>query len=222
MANTKSSKISDKKDKVQKNPEVTNKDAKIEPPIVEAPAQTQAVANENELLKQQLAEMKAQMELMAQMVSQKPTENKSGVVKDRNITFVNLTNGKAVLKGSAYWEIDGRFATRTFLEREARIIVNNMPNMIRSGGVYITDAQFVEDNDLSEIYMNLLSDKDLKELLNQNAAYVIDVYKTASEGQQQVIVDMIIDEKLKGKQIDNNILVELGKLCGKDLINIEE
>ena len=222
MANTKSTKILDKKDKTQKNPEATNKGAKIEPPIVEASAQTQAVANENELLKQQLAEMKAQMELMAQMVSQKPAESKSGVVKDRNITFVNLTNGKVVLKGSAYWEIDGRFTARTFLEREARIIVNNMPNMIRSGGVYITDAQFVEDNDLSEIYMNLLSDKDLKELLNQNAAYVIDAYKTASEGQQQVIVDMIIDEKLKGKQIDNNILVELGKLCGKDLINIEE
>lgn len=224
MANTKTPKTSEKKEKAQKSPEVTNKDATIEAPVVEIPAQTQTqeVANENELLKQQLAEMKAQMELMAQMVAQRPPEAKSGVAKDRNITFVNLTNGKAILKGTTYWEIDGRFTTRTFLEREARIIVNNMPNMIRSGGVYITDAQFVEDNDLSEIYMNLLSDKDLKELLNQNATYVIDAYKTASEGQQQVIVDMIIDEKLKGKQIDNNILVELGKLCGKDLINIEE
>lgn len=223
MANTKNSKTVEKKEKTQKNLEVTNKDAKIETPVVEPPVQATETISENEMLKQQLAEMKAQMELMAQMVSQgsQPTE-KSGVSKDRNITFVNLTNGTAVLKGTNVWKIEGRFASRTFLEREARIILNNMPNMIRSGMVYIADARFVEENDLAEVYATMLSDKDLKELLSHNASYVIDAYKTVSEGQQKVIIDMIVDEKLAGKQVDYNVLVELGKLCGKNLIDIEE
>ena len=182
------------------------------------------ISSENEALKKQMEEMKAQMEAMSKMLAEAksaPVAEKSGVNKDRNITFVNLTNGTAVLRGNSFWKLEGRFASRTFLEREARIIVNNMPNMIRSGMVYITDAQFVEDNDLSEVYLNILSDKDLKELLDHDASYVIDVYKNVSEGQKEVIINMIIDKKLAGEKVDNNVLVELGQLSGKDLINID-
>ena len=32
---------------------------------------------------------------------------------------------------------------------------------------------------------------------------------------------MIIDKKLAGEKVDNNVLVELGQLSGKDLINID-
>ena len=183
------------------------------------------ISSENESLKKQMEEMKAQMEAMSKMLAEAksaPVAEKSGVNKDRNITFVNLTNGTAVLRGNSFWKLEGRFASRTFLEREARIIVNNMPNMIRSGMVYITDAQFVEDNDLSEVYLNILSDKDLKELLDHDASYVVDVYKNVSEGQKNVIIDMIVDKVLAGEKVDNNVLVELGRLSGKDLINIEK
>lgn len=183
------------------------------------------ISSENESLKKQMEEMKAQMEAMSKMLAEAksaPIAEKSGVNKDRNITFVNLTNGTAVLRGNSFWKLEGRFASRTFLEREARIIVNNMPNMIRSGMVYITDAQFVEDNDLSEVYLNILSDKDLKELLSHDASYVVDVYKNVSEGQKNIIIDMIVDKVLAGEKVDNNVLVELGRLSGKDLINIEK
>ena len=186
----------------------------------------EVISAENESLKKQMEEMKAQMEAMSKMLAEAKsasvTVDKSGVNKDRNITFVNLTNGTAVLRGNSFWKLEGRFASRTFLEREARIIVNNMPNMIRSGMVYITDAQFVEDNDLSEVYLNILSDKDLKELLSHDASYVVDVYKNVSDGQKSVIVDMIIDKVLAGEKVDNNVLVELGQLSGKDLINIDK
>ena len=183
------------------------------------------ISSENESLKKQMEEMRAQMEAMSKMLAEAksaPVAEKSGVNKDRNITFVNLTNGTAVLRGNSFWKLEGRFASRTFLEREARIIVNNMPNMIRSGMVYITDAQFVEDNDLSEVYLNILSDKDLKELLSHDASYVVDVYKNVSDGQKNIIIDMIVDKVLAGEKVDNNVLVELGQLSGKDLINIEK
>ena len=180
--------------------------------------------SENEALKAQIAEMKAQMELMAQMMAAKVESVKpvSEPTKDRMITFVNLTNGSAVLRGNQIWTLEGRYATRSFLEREARIIVNNMPNMIRSGMVYITDAQFVKDNDLADAYMNILSDEDMKNLLAKDANYVIDVYKNVADGQKQIIVDMIIEQRMAGKKIDSNILVELGEMCGKDLVHIDE
>ena len=180
--------------------------------------------SENEALKAQIAEMKAQMELMAQMMAAKAESVKpvSQPKNDRMITFVNLTNGTAVLRGNQIWTLEGRYATRSFLEREARIIVNNMPNMIRSGMVYITDAQFVKDNDLADAYMNILSDEDMKNLLAKDANYVIDVYKNVADGQKQIIVDMIIEQRMAGKKIDSNILVELGEMCGKDLVHIDE
>ena len=183
---------------------------------------TNNAVSENEALKAQIAEMKAQMELMAQMMANKANEPIRPAKNDRMITFVNLTNGTAVLKGNQNWALEGRYASRAFLEREARIIVNNMPNMIRSGMVYITDADFVKENDLADAYVNMLSDTDMKSLLAQDAKNVIDVYKNVSDNQKQIIIDMIIEQRKAGAKIDGNILTELGELCGKDLVHIED
>lgn len=183
---------------------------------------TNNAVSENEVLKAQIAEMKAQMELMAQMMANKSNEPIRPAKNDRMITFVNLTNGTAVLKGNQNWALEGRYASRAFLEREARIIVNNMPNMIRSGMVYITDADFVKENDLADAYVNMLSDTDMKSLLAQDAKNVIDVYKNVSDNQKQIIIDMIIEQRKAGAKIDGNILTELGELCGKDLVHIED
>lgn len=182
---------------------------------------TNNAVSENEVLKAQIAEMKAQMELMAQMMANKSNEPIRPAKNDRMITFVNLTNGTAVLKGNQNWALEGRYASRAFLEREARIIVNNMPNMIRSGMVYITDADFVKENDLADAYVNMLSDTDMKSLLAQDAKNVINVYKNVSDNQKQIIIDMIIEQRKAGAKIDGNILTELGELCGKDLVHIE-
>lgn len=183
---------------------------------------TNNAVSENEALKAQIAEMKAQMELMAQMMANKSSEPVHPTKNDRMITFVNLTNGTAVLRGNQNWALEGRYASRAFLEREARIIVNNMPNMIRSGMVYITDADFVQENDLADAYVNMLSDTDMKSLLAQDAKNVIDVYKNVSDNQKQIIIDMIIEQRKAGAKIDGNILTELGELCGKDLVHIED
>ncbi len=182
----------------------------------------QMVDNEKEELRQQIEEMKAQMSLMAQMISsnKKTVEDKAVRAPERTITFVNMTSGCLVLKGTNYWEINGRFNTRSFLEREARIIVNNMGNMIRSGLVYISDAEFVEENDLTEVYQCLLSDQQLKDLLKHDATSVIEAYKLASEGQKELILDLIVEEKEKGNFVDYNVLAELKKLSGKDLLSM--
>lgn len=195
------------------------KSQKEEAVVTEA---TDNAVSENEALKAQIAEMKAQMELMAQMMANKSNEPVHLTKNDRMITFVNLTNGTAVLRGNQNWALEGRYASRAFLEREARIIVNNMPNMIRSGMVYITDADFVQENDLADAYVNMLSDTDMKSLLAQDAKNVIDVYKNVSDNQKQIIIDMIIEQRKAGAKIDGNILTELGELCGKDLVHIED
>lgn len=84
--------------------------------------------------------MQAQMELLVKQVSMNTnTTNTTNQKPERNIEFINMVPGTLVLRGNQIWKIEGQFNSRSFLEREARIIVNNMQNTIRSGYVYIAD-----------------------------------------------------------------------------------
>lgn len=64
----------------------------------------------------------------------------------------------------------------------------------------------------------MLSDKQLKDLLNKNFKEVVEIYKTVPKAQQDIIVRMIKERKESGVQIDANILIQIGELCGQDLL----
>ena len=184
------------------------------------------VSKENDLLKKQIEELQAQMQIMAQMMASASASNVETKAQknddNRLIPFINMTTGTYVLKGTrTHYVIEGQFAKRNFTLREAKDIVLNMPKTFAEGNVYIADADFVEENDLSYAYKNILSDTQLKNLLNREPNYVVEVYKNASESQKDIIIRMIEDKKISGQFVDANILVELGKLCGKDLVNME-
>ena len=151
------------------------------------------VDEEKEALKKQLEELQAQMKMMAEMMAtSKATPTVQSKANDRMITFINMTTGSAVLR-------------HTF----------------EAGYVYIADADFVHECELEDAYSTLLSDKVLKELLNHDASYVVETYKNVSDGQKQIIVDMLESKKAHGEFVDANILIEIGKLANRDLINIE-
>lgn len=177
------------------------------------------LSQENELLKKQMEAMQAQMELLVKQVAMNTnTTNTTNQKPERNIEFINMVPGTLVLRGSQIWKIEGQFNSRSFLEREARIIVNNMQNNIRSGYVYIADYDFIQENELTEVYDIMLSDKQLKDLLNKNFKEVVEIYKTVPKAQQDIIVRMIKERKESGVQIDANILIQIGELCGQDLL----
>ena len=177
------------------------------------------LSQENEHLKKQMEAMQAQMELLVkQMAMNTNTTNTTNQKPERNIEFINMVPGTLVLKGNQIWRIEGQFNSRSFLEREARIIVNNMQNTIRSGYVYIADYDFIKENELTEVYDTMLSDQQLKDLLNKNFKEVVEIYKTVPKAQQDIIVRMIKERKEAGVQIDANILIQIGELCGQDLL----
>lgn len=177
------------------------------------------LSQENELLKKQMEAMQAQMELLVKQVAMNTnTTNTTNQKPERNIEFINMVPGTLVLRGNQIWKIEGQFNSRSFLEREARIIVNNMQNTIRSGYVYIADYDFIQENELTEVYDIMLSDQQLKDLLNKNFKEVVEIYKTVPKAQQDIIVRMIKERKEAGVQIDANILIQIGELCGQDLL----
>lgn len=176
------------------------------------------LSQENELLKKQMEAMQAQIELLVKQMTMSNAPVASTKKSERNIEFINMVPGTLVLRGNQIWKIEGQFNSRSFLEREARIIVNNMQNTIRSGYVYIADYDFIQENELTGVYDTMLSDQQLKDLLNKNFKEVVEIYKTVPKTQQDIIVRMIKERKEAGVQIDANILIQIGELCGQDLL----
>lgn len=194
---------------VAKEPVVTDEAAVLKAKLVEQ--------------EKKMAEMMAQMQVMMQaqagaapVVTAEPTAKSS-----RSIKFINLTAGGLNLKGNRFYHMDAQFDSKMIPESEARAIVNNMPNTMVNGMVYIADADFVREMELDGAYVDMLSDEQMKALLNKSAGEVCDIYRNTSDAQKKIIVDMVSDRKMNGLPVDANIVVELGKLCGKDLMAIE-
>ena len=204
----------------------TKKVKSTETEVVETAEVTNSAAEENEALKAKIAEQEQQMaDLMAQikvMMQAQAATNPVNIEEKaaRGIKFISLVPGGLTLKGNRMYHIDKQFGYKMIPESEARAILSNMPNTVASGMVYIADKEFVNKNDLSGVYEEILSDKQLKGLLQQNANDVCEIYKQASMAQREIIVDMVVNRKLNGLPIDANIVVEIGKLCGKDLMSI--
>ena len=171
----------------------------------------------------EIAELKAQIALLmkAQKASAQTATVESAPKKKKNVTIINLFAGGLTVKGNSYYHFDKQFDKRAFSEAEATAIVNNMPNAAREGIFYITDAQFVEDNDLSDAYENMIDDVKMKTILSLDANSVLVLYKNASEAQKTIIENMIVNGRLNGEALDANVLVELGKITGKNYMEIE-
>lgn len=171
----------------------------------------------------EIAELKAQIALLMNMqkASAQTTTVESAPKKKKNVTIINLFAGGLTVKGNSYYHFDKQFDKRAFSEAEATAIVNNMPNAAREGIFYITDAQFVEDNDLSDAYENMIDDVKMKTILSLDANSVLVLYKNASEAQKTIIENMIVNGRLNGEALDANVLVELGKITGKNYMEIE-
>lgn len=171
----------------------------------------------------EIAELKAQIALLmkAQKASTQTAPVEPTPKKKKNVTIINLFAGGLTVKGNSYYHFDKQFDKRAFSEAEATAIVNNMPNAAREGIFYITDAQFVEDNDLSDAYENMIDDVKMKTILSLDANSVLVLYKNASEAQKTIIENMIVNGRLNGEPLDANVLVELGKITGKNYMEID-
>lgn len=172
-------------------------------------------------IKEQEAQMKELQEKINLLLAGSLMNNKEEKKSKKNIKFVNMTSGGFTIRGNRFYHLDKQFDSLSFSENEAKTIVSNMPQSIANGLLYIADADFVEECELDGIYENIIDDITLKNLLKNSVSDVCEIYKNASEEQKKIIIEMIVDKKINNVPVDANILVELGKLCGKDLINIE-
>lgn len=186
----------------------------------------EVVSNLNESATPSLEELMAEIaELKKQVLQNKTVESKTEAEveepSEKMIRFISLARGSVLLKGTANrpYEIEGRFSDRWFSEAEAKAIVNLMGSYMREGFVYIDDAKFVKSVGLADVYKTMLTPDVLKSLFDNSPSTVVNIYQNATEGQQKIILDMLYEKKTKGETVDANILMQIGKLTGMDLIS---
>ena len=57
---------------------------------------------------------------------------------------------------------------------------------------------------------------------NANPDVIIKTYENAPRLQQKQIISMIDERLASNKEVDGNVLVKIGKLCGKDFLHMNE
>lgn len=173
--------------------------------------------SEIDTLKEQLAQLQAQLSMMQTVVQPTPAPKKS----NKKIKFVSLVTGALILRGSRVWRFEHQFDSKQFTEKEANMIIGNMPNLISTGIIFIDDADFISENQLDGMYDAIMNETQLKGLFKKNSEDIIKAYRRAVPAQQEIIVSMIQDKCLKGEYVDANVKVEIGKLAKVDFLSIE-
>lgn len=169
-----------------------------------------------------IAELLKQIEELKKQVAEQKTVNaQTDTFSEKMIKFISLVSGSVMLKGSNTkpYEIEGQYNSRSFTESEARVIVSQMGGYMRKGFVFIDDPVFVREVGLSDAYRTMLTPEQLKTIFNKKPETIISIFENASDGQRQIILDMVRTKLSNKETVDGNVLLALSNLSGKDLLH---
>lgn len=174
-------------------------------------------------LQRQLEKAMAQIETLTKLQSTSTDDKLDSdeliaVISQCPNTLVLSTDGAGV--GTIY-QFDDFGEIQDIPFGDLRSIVKNNKGFVKQGLFYIANESAVKQLRLKSLYTKLLSNEDVLHLLDKDNKTIIDLYKLAPVEQQKSIIDMISMAVKDGKKIDTTVLVELGKLSGKELIKLE-
>ena len=185
---------------------------------------------DNALLTMQ-KQMEEMQKMVAQLAKQQPVvttlvSEEDKLSADEDISVVNLCEGELNIstegfgKGTVYtFNYKGEELPIPLIDLKA--IVRNNKSFAQGGAFYILDERAVKECKLATHYKKMLSDEQMLSLFDNSADKVIELYKLAPKTQQDIIVDAVVNKRYNKEKVDANILLELGKLCGRDLMGIE-
>lgn len=198
----------------------------LENEVKEKDKELEKIKSQNETFEAKLAKMEKMIESMSNGGNVAIKQDDEKISLDEDIPVVNLTNGQVNISTEGYGQGDITTFDRhgeiiDIPYSELKLYVRKNKRFFQEGILYILDDRAVKQERLSSAYKKLLSEDMIDSLLDNVSDKVIEVYKTATKGQKEIIIDKIVNKKLNHENVDANILLELGKLSGKNLIDIE-
>ena len=184
-------------------------------------------------LKQRVLEQQEQIEKLMQALLNNQQDgsqfNKadSDIGADEEIEIISLTPNRLNIlgeAGSVLISFDKMYEEQLIDYASLKDALRNRTNreMAKKGRFYINDERVVTKLRLKNDYKNILTPEQLKHILSSDVNKAIELYKLAPIGQKSTIVEIVKQSKFNGEDIDYNLLRELTKLSGVDLVNIED
>ena len=190
---------------------------------------TKAVDNTQEQLKilqEQIAKLMAENDTLKDVKQVEDNDNTEELTSDTDITVISQTVGKLVIStegngiGTVYrFEEFGEVQDIPF--GDLKDIVKNKPRFAKEGAYFICNPQAVKKLRLGNQYKNLIDDKTFVNLFDKDAKTIIALYESAPKMQQEQVVSLIQDRLDNGLEVDGNVLIKIGQLCGRDFITKE-
>lgn len=101
-------------------------------------------------------------------------------------------------------------------------IVKNKPSFAKEGLFYISNKEAVKKLRLTKEYEHIVNSNIFAHLLDEKSDVIIKAYENAPRLQKEQIVSMIDERLARNQEVDGNVLVKIGKLCGKDFLRVDE
>lgn len=187
---------------------------------------TQELLKKFEELQKQLAELKAENDALKDNTQVEDNDNVEELTSDTDITVISQTVGKLVIStegngvGTVYrFEEFGEVQDIPF--GDLKDIVKNKPRFAKEGAYFICNPQAVKKLRLGNQYKNLIDDKTFVNLFDKDAKTIVALYESAPKMQQEQVVSLIQDRLDNGLEVDGNVLIKIGQLCGRDFITKE-
>lgn len=181
-------------------------------------------------LEKKIAEQQVQIEELMKIIQSgmnavAPITNTEDINADEDILVVSLTPNKLNLvgsDGSTLFSFDAMYEEQYIDYASLKEIVRVNRDMAKNGRFYILDEKAVNKLRLKNNYKNVLTPEQMKQILSSNTEHAVELYKLANITQQQTIIDVVRQAKFNGKDVDYNLLRELGELSGVNLIDAED
>jgi hypothetical protein len=106
--------------------------------------------------------------------------------------------------------------TKNIMFSELSQIKENQRNFARKGYFIVNNVSAVRMLGLEEDYKRILDVNKIKELLS-NSPNAESLFKSANEGQQGIIINMLINKMVAGENVDMNLVHKVSELSGVDI-----
>lgn len=118
----------------------------------------------------------------------------------------------SVRKFSRFGEI------KQILYHELIDIMENHPNFLNAGYFYIMSPAVIRTHGLQEVYEKILTKEKLDEIIALDSEECATLFASCNPGQQEVIVQLLVDKVRDGTGIDLNIVDKISRLSKVDIV----
>lgn len=107
---------------------------------------------------------------------------------------------------------------KRILYRDLVEIIEVHRNFLESGYFYIMSPQLIRQHGLDDIYSKILTKEKIENILSAQTDNVVDLYASANEGQQEIIIQLLIDKvRDNPESVNLNVIDRISRVSKVDI-----